>query len=169
MALYTRRGDAGETDVGTVRIKKDCDYTEAIGELDELSSLLASIASRWPETADLLDPILRDIYRINAYLATGGRVDHGVDPSTLERRIDEMWKELPPLSRFVLRFTDPAASAIHHARAVCRRAERRLVSLTKNRRWVDRKVLAYVNRLSDYLFAAARWTNWKKGGKEITA
>ncbi len=102
MAIYTRRGDEGETDVGTVRIRKDCDYTEAIGELDELSALLAYIASRWPETADFLDPILQDIYRVNAYLATGGRKPHDLQAKELEKRIKKLINLLVSEERDIL-------------------------------------------------------------------
>ena len=166
MPIYTKTGDSGETNVGTKRCPKDCPEAEVIGELDELASLLGVIAAKMGEASEL-ERIITDIFSLNAHIMSGGSHSFSGDPTWLERRIDEMWSEVGELNHFILRFTDPLGSGIHYARAVCRRAERRLVSFARKNNRVDEEAKAYINRLSDYLFALARWINKKNGGKEV--
>ncbi len=166
MKIYTRTGDDGETSMGKKRCPKDCPEAEAIGDLDELASLLGKIAANMGDPSDL-ERIISEIFSLNAHVMSEGKYPFKGNPNWLEKRIDAMWGDVGDLHHFILRFTDPVASEIHYARAVCRRAERTLVSFARNHNWLDEKALKYVNRLSDYLFALARWVNKKNGGKEV--
>ncbi|MDN5367263.1 MAG: cob(I)alamin adenosyltransferase [Candidatus Diapherotrites archaeon] len=166
MHVYTKTGDLGETQIGTERKPKDCPDAEVIGEIDELVSLLGVVASKIDNPSEI-ERIISDLMSLNAHIMSEGKYAFRGSTETLERRIDEMWVDAGDLNRFILRFTDLIASEIHYARAVCRRVERKLVAFSKGADWMDRKALAYVNRLSDYLFALARWANKKNGGKEI--
>jgi len=153
MPVYTKTGDSGETNIGKERRPKDCPEAEVIGEIDELASLLGVVGAEMEDPKEV-ENIISVLMRLNS-------------AEDLEKRIDEMWAETGELNRFILRFTDPLASEIHYTRAVCRRVERRLVAFAKDKKWIDKRALAYINRLSDYLFALARWVNKRKGGKEI--
>ena len=166
MPIYTKTGDWGETSVGKKRCPKDCPEAEVIGETDELASLLGVIAAELDDSSDL-ERITSDIFSLNAHIMSEGEYSFNGDPAWLEERIDKLWTEAGELNHFVLRFTDPTAAKIHYARAVCRRAERRLTTFAKDKEWLDERARAYVNRLSDYLFALARWINRKHGGKEV--
>jgi len=164
--VYTGKGDGGETGIVGRRVSKDCITMEVVGEIDELISLLGIIASELESAGDV-ERIISDLMGLNAHIASEGRYRFRGDASWLEERIDELRKEVGDLNCFVLRFTDRLAAEMHHARAVCRRAERELVRFSRDVNWLDPKILAYVNRLSDYLFVLARWTNKRKGGTEI--
>lgn len=166
MAIYTKTGDSGETRVDTRRVSKDCPDVEVIGEIDELVSLLGVVAAKLDNPKEM-EEIIGTLMGLNAHIMSEGRYAFKGDVALLEKRIDEIWKETGELTKFILRFTDETASLIHYARAVCRRVERRLVTFAKANEWVDKNALAYVNRLSDYLFALARWVNKKNGGKEV--
>ncbi len=166
MPIYTKTGDSGETSIGTKRKPKDCPEAEVIGEIDELASLLGIIAAEMEDSAEM-EKIIATLMQLNAHIMSDGKYAFNGSAEELEKRIDEMWSETGDLNHFILRFTDPLAAKIHYARAVCRRAERKLVAFARGKDWLDKKALAYVNRLSDYLFALARWTNKKRGGEEI--
>jgi cob(I)alamin adenosyltransferase len=173
--LYTRTGDTGETSLfdGT-RVKKDDARVDAYGDVDELSAcigLARAIGANGP-----LDPVLaqiqRDVFALGAQLADPGdrlapRVTKAfltdADVTRVEGLIDQLEAELPPLRRFILAGGTPAAAAIHVARTVCRRAERRMVALDPA---VDAVLLRYVNRLSDLLFVLARVVNHRAGAAE---
>lgn len=164
--LYTGRGDRGETRAGKGCVPKDSETVEVIGEIDELVSLLGVLASE-SEKCREIERIISDLMSLNAHIVSGGEHRFRGDVGWLEERIDSLWREAGELNRFILRFTDRLASTIHYARAVCRRVERRLVGFSRRAGWLDAGTLAYINRLSDYLFALARWTNRRRGGKEI--
>ncbi len=166
MPVYTKTGDSGETYVGRERKPKDAPVVEVIGEIDELVSFLGVIASEVAESKEL-EEIIGTLMQLNAHIMSEGEYTFEKSTVRLERRIDELWSEAGELHHFILRFTDPLASKIHYARALCRRVERKLVAFARSNEWVDRRALAYVNRLSDYLFALARWVNRKRGGREI--
>jgi len=166
MPIYAKTGDSGETSVGKKRCPKDCPEAEVIGELDELASLLGVIAAKVDDPSDL-ERIISNIFSLNAHIVSEGKYSFNGDPAWLEKKIDELWAEVGDLNHFILRFTDPVAAEIHYARAVCRRAERRLITFAKDKDWLDERAKAYVNRLSDYLFTLARWVNKKNGGKEV--
>jgi cob(I)alamin adenosyltransferase len=173
--LYTRSGDAGETSYfdGT-RVRKDDPRLDAYGEVDELNAWLGLVRSSGLEPAldDDIDRLQRDLFALGAQLADPAdklapRVTKAViadaDVERLEQLIDRYDGDAPPLRRFILSGGAPAGAALHIARTVCRRAERKMVALTPP---VDPVLLRYVNRLSDLLFAMARAVNHRAGRPE---
>ena len=176
--IYTRTGDKGETGLGdgTRRGKSD-PRVAAMGDVDELNCaiglVLIAVGDR-NDSADVsIEPMLKriqnDLFDLGADLCLPRRPDEKpgavlrVAPSqveALERAIDALNERLNPLRSFVLPGGAAAAAALHQARAVCRRAERDMVALASiEGEEVGEAALAYVNRLSDYLFVAARAAN----------
>lgn len=178
--LYTKTGDKGETSLRTgERIRKSDARVEAYGTIDELNCAIAvaiiEVDSR-QSTVDSrnvkqeLRNVQSDLFHIGAILAgetkgkekrlnlLEGRV------SELESQIDELQKELPQQTAFYLPGGSKQAAYLDLARSVCRRAERRIVALAQRDR--DREAVKYLNRLSDYLYALARWVNDKIGVEE---
>jgi cob(I)alamin adenosyltransferase len=167
--IYTRTGDDGTTGLvdGSRRVKHDA-RMQAIGEVDEANSLigLAAVAAQ-ESTAHDLQRIQNDLFDLGADLATPGedfapsemvlRVVPG-QVDWLEKAIDALNDGLPPLTSFILPGGSEAAARIHVARATVRRAERSAVALAAAEP-VNPQALAYLNRLSDYLFVLARATN----------
>ena len=172
MKLYTRTGDTGETSLfGKTRVSKAAPLVDAYGDVDELNAWLGFVRSSELD-ADLdeaLTHIQRDLFAVGAQLADpsdriSGRVTKAflgdADVTRLETLIDQLETELPPLTKFILPGGAPAGAALHVARTVCRRAERRMVSLTPP---ADAVLVRYVNRLSDLLFVLARVINQRAG------
>jgi len=173
--IYTRTGDAGETSLfdGT-RVSKADRRVDAYGDVDELNAWLG-LARAAGLDADLDQPLVRiqqDLFALGAQLADPrDRIAERVrkaalgdrDVERLEQLIDRLESELPPLRRFILAGGVPAGAALHVARTVCRRAERRMVSLTPA---PDAVLIKYVNRLSDLLFVLARAVNHRAGAPE---
>ena len=175
MKIYTRTGDTGETSLfdGT-RARKDDARVDAYGEVDELNAWLGLVraAPLDPALDEEVVAIQRDLFALGAQLADPAdrlapRVTKAVigddQVVRLEQLIDRLEEQLPPLRRFILAGGSPAGAALHVARAVCRRAERRMVALEPA---VDATLLRYVNRLSDLLFVAARAANARAGVPE---
>jgi len=170
--IYTRTGDAGETSlVGGSRVAKNDPLVDAYGEVDELNAWLGLVrASRVDPAIDHeLDRLQGDLFALGAQLADpagklAGRVTKAIvgdqDVARLESLIARLEADLPPLRRFILAGGTPAGAALHLARTVCRRAERRMVALTPP---VDPALLRYINRLSDLLFVLARTVNHRGG------
>jgi len=167
--IYTKTGDAGETGLfGGPRVRKSDARVEAYGEVDELNAALGVVRAQVedPELDGHLGRIQDQLFCVGAELATpqGARARSAipaVEPAwtaRLEEVIDRLEGELPPLSHFVLPGGSRTAAALHLARCVCRRAERRVVALAAETE-VAPAVLAYLNRLSDFLFVAARVAN----------
>ncbi len=157
--IYTRTGDRGTTALGDgKRIDKDAPRMEAVGDVDELNSVLGMVLAD-PVAEPLrnaLTAVQNDLFDIGGELSVPGRdviTDHYVQ--RLEQAIDRFNAELPPLENFILPGGGHAAAACHLARAVCRRAERRLVTLAREES-VPAPLIAYLNRLSDLLFVIAR-------------
>ena len=174
--IYTRTGDTGETSLfdGT-RARKDDPRVDAYGEVDELNAWLGLVRASSSDAAidAELAAIQRDLFALGAQLADpadklAARVTKAVvgddDVARLEQAIDRFEATLPPLRRFILAGGTPAGAALHVARTVCRRAERRIVSLDPP---VDPVLVRYVNRLSDFLFVLARAANHRAGAPEI--
>jgi cob(I)alamin adenosyltransferase len=169
MSVYTRTGDDGETDLlGGARVPKDAARLEVCGPLDELNCWLglARCEPLSAEVASLLEQIQRRLFDIGAEMATvgasrtGAAAIHPTDVERLEQAIDRHEAKLAALDAFILPMGSRAAAVLHLARAVCRRAERRLVSLARAEpKAVSADLLAYVNRLSDLLFVLARTVN----------
>ena len=175
MKLYTRTGDAGETSLfdGT-RVSKSDSRVDAYGEVDELNAWLGlARASRLDDDLDAeIVQLQRDLFALGAQLADPAdkitdRVTKAAlgdnDVARLEQVIDRLDADLPPLRRFILAGGSPAGAALHVARTVCRRAERRMVALQPP---VDAVLVRYVNRLSDLLFVLAREVNHRAGAAE---
>lgn len=175
MKIYTRTGDGGETGLlGGGRVPKDHRRVEAYGEVDELNATLGlAIAAAEDAGLESLLPRLRllqeDLFALGAHLAapaagTGEGAARHLPPLPTERVglmeewIDELEEGLPPLRNFVLPGGSETAARLHVARAVCRRAERRVLTLASSEA-VEEEVLVYLNRLSDLLFTLARAAN----------
>jgi cob(I)alamin adenosyltransferase len=171
--IYTRTGDRGETSLfGGARVPKNDARIEAYGTIDELNSHLGVARAAWPASpidTQLLD-VQRDLFEIGAHLASPGTSRFaGVETARIEeieRSIDAMEAELTPLKSFILPGGTPAASQLHVARTVCRRAERLVVAL-HNDDPATQSSIAYLNRLSDFLFVAARFANRKHGVEDV--
>lgn len=175
--VYTRTGDEGTTSlIGGERVAKDDARIEAYGTVDELNSALgAALALGLTER---LRPAVREVqnqlFHLGADLATrGDRRQSQAGPriaeahvEALEHLIDELNEELGPLENFILPGGSPGAGALHFVRTVCRRAERRLVTLAA-RESVNPVSLRYLNRLSDALFVMARYENHAHGVDDI--
>jgi cob(I)alamin adenosyltransferase len=167
MSIYTRTGDGGETDLPDGRrAAKDAVHFEVCGDLDELNSWLGLIRCEpLPDGYDaLLEGIQRQLFAMGAALTAGAAAVSRKDVKSLEQMIDRIEAKLPPLDVFILPAGVRAAAALHVARTVCRRAERRLVTLGRSEP-VSPELLAYVNRLGDLLFVLARGVNaWSGQG-----
>lgn len=167
--LYTRTGDCGQTSlVGGQRISKCCDRLEAYGTVDELNShigLLASMVDNDDDRAQLIE-IQKVLFVLGSYLATDTATTELRSRSIvtdemvtdIEHAIDVVDDLLPPFRAFILPGGTQAASQAHVCRTVCRRAERCILRLASECN-IDERVTAYINRLSDYLFALARKQN----------
>jgi cob(I)alamin adenosyltransferase len=174
--IYTRTGDTGETSLFSGdRARKDDPRVDAYGEIDELNAWLglARASAIDPALDQDLVALQRDLFALGAQLADPAekiakRVAKATlgeaDVARLEQLIDRLDAQLPPLRRFILPGGGAAGAALHVARTICRRAERRLVSLEPA---VDPVLLRYVNRLSDLLFVIARAANQRAGLSEI--
>jgi cob(I)alamin adenosyltransferase len=174
--IYTRTGDGGETSLfdGT-RVSKHDPRVDAYGEVDETNAWLGLARASTADSAlaDDIVQIQRDLFALGAQLADpadkiASRVTKAVitdgDVGRLEQMIDRFEGELPPLRRFILAGGTPSGAALHVARTVCRRAERRIVALQPS---VDPVLVRYVNRLSDLLFVLARVANHRGGVPEV--
>ncbi len=176
MKIYTRSGDAGSTGLfGGPRVRKDDHRIEAYGTVDELNAAigLARAAGLSQHVDGQLDRIQHELFSIGAELASPQPTDHGlriIDSSHieyLESLIDQHELGLPELKNFILPGGSPGAASLHLARAVCRRAERRVVSLASAAE-VSEALIIYLNRLSDYLFVLTRVANLEAKVPEVT-
>lgn len=173
MKIYTRTGDSGSTGLfAGPRVSKDDDRIEAYGTVDELNAGLGLVRASGidPSTDAQLQLIQSHLFSVGAELATPDPDAHQLrligQPHVLqlEQWIDEHEAALPPLRHFILPTGSPAASALHLARNICRRAERRVVTLVRRHETnVSEDLLRYLNRLSDYLFVLARRMNQLAG------
>ena len=169
MKIYTKTGDDGTTGLfGGERVSKTDVRVEAYGTVDEVNSALglARATTSNDSIAEWLEEVQTDLFALGAELAcTPGkeavlgtpRIDQG-RALRLEQLMDLLESKLDPLKNFILPGGTPAASALHHARTVARRAERRVLELHGSRE-VSRDILVYLNRLSDFLFVLARYEN----------
>jgi cob(I)alamin adenosyltransferase len=170
--LYTRTGDRGDTGLSSPgRVRKSAPRIEALGDLDEANAAIGVARTLTAGDASL-DPLLETVqhrlFDLGADLAApgaSGRIG-AADVEALETAVDRLQAETPPLRAFVLPGGTALAGALHLARTVARRAERALVRLADAGEPVDPQAITYVNRLSDLLFAAARWANRDRGDIE---
>lgn len=173
MKIYTKTGDKGTTSlVGGSRASKADPRLNAYGDVDELNSWIGYIvAVGAEENVSVLQWIQNRLFDVGAILATPADVttefvNLSEDIKRLETEIDELYAKLPPQTGFILPGGTQAAAAAHIARTVCRRAERAIVGLESGICPMQTEVLAFVNRLSDYLFALARTLNHNVGMPE---
>lgn len=179
MKIYTRKGDKGETGlIGGTRLLKSALRVEAYGEVDELNAVLGWVRARLIDEAiraELLQ-IQRDLFAIGAQLADPtGHVEQKAEKAgisegrvrELEGLIDRYDALLSPLRAFILPGGSECGALLHLARAVCRRAERRIVALSQDDP-LPLVLIAYINRLSDLLFTLARAVNREAGIEEIS-
>jgi len=176
--IYTRKGDDGSTGlVGGARVAKDCLRVEAYGELDELNSIVgfARTLAEEHKREMLLVKLVRlqnEIFDLGSELASpAGSEWEGMLKATpeqakrLEDWIDECNNKLPELTSFVLPGGTQLNSALHMARTVCRRVERRVLALSRTEE-VSKDILIYLNRLSDLFFSMARYESFEAGTPE---
>lgn len=176
--IYTRTGDRGETGlIGGRRVSKAHPRIGAYGTVDELNSLIGVVRaltaerSLPPELASLLEealaPLQDDLFLIGSLLADpegkGKLTPASLEPARLERLIDRLDGELPPIKSFILPGGSLVAAYLHLARTVCRRAERAVVGIREEGEEVAEEIIVYLNRLSDLLFVLARYANHRLG------
>jgi cob(I)alamin adenosyltransferase len=182
--VYTKRGDTGETSlVGGQRVPKDTRRIEAYGTIDELNSfvgLARQSATEYllvhPQIA-LLDAILlrvqHELFNAGSILATRPEDVHpkqaritAANTLQLEREIDALNEDLPPLRSFVLPGGSRLNAELHVCRTICRRAERNCITLAREEP-IDPEIVKYLNRLSDAFFVWTRWTAHQLGTPEV--
>lgn len=177
MTIYTRTGDSGETGLfGGRRVGKDSLRVETYGTIDELNAVLGLVrAEPLPEHVDrVLERLQHELFQVGAELAAPDP-SAGAAPTisprhveAVEAEIDRVEAELEPLAQFILPAGTRGAAGLHLARAVCRRAERRLVAaIHDSQEPISPVLVAYLNRLSDLLFVLARRVNAAAGQPDV--
>ena len=169
--IYTRTGDTGTTGMADgSRLAKDSLRMHAIGDVDELNSMIGVVINKSLSADDIQENLItiqHDLFNLGGQLAMPDyamvnqeRIDW------LESTLDKMNEQLEPLKEFILPGGDEASCFCHMARTICRRAERSLVSLNAETE-INGVLLAYINRLSDWLFVASRMINKVQGKAEV--
>ncbi len=169
--IYTRTGDDGTTGLGDgSRIDKDSARVEAYGAVDEANSAIGVVlatATLPDRVSDCLTEVQHDLFELGGELCIPGHeAVKQAFVDRLERSLDELNSDLPPLEEFILPGGGPAAAACHLARTIVRRAERRVLTLSRDQD-VRLEVKRYLNRLSDLLFVIARVAARAEGGREV--
>lgn len=177
MKIYTKTGDSGETGLfGGPRVPKDHARIEAYGTVDELNTVLGLVRceSLPPEIDSLLAQVQNELFNVGAELATPDPQARGThfigdaQVSELEKAIDRFEANLPILKTFILPGGSRGAAWLHLARTVCRRAERRVVTLMSDQQQaISGTILVYLNRLADLLFVLARAVNAAAGQADV--
>ncbi len=172
MKIYTRGGDKGQTSLFSgERVSKASPLVNAYGTVDELNSVIGivrSLHNKPDHLAEILYQIQNDLFGACADLASGQPdAKHITEDHILsyEDRIDDLNTRLPELTNFIMPTGHPVAAQLHHARTVCRRAERLTVAAAKEV-LLDRILIRYLNRLADLLFVMAREGNRVHGERE---
>jgi len=177
MKIYTKTGDKGDTRLfDGSKVRKSNERVEAYGDVDELNSFIGAAASFLKDAglASMLAEVQKDLFSVGAQLADPGSKHQGRTKfqipaeriAALENAIDSFETELKPLRQFILAGGGNGGALLHVARTVCRRAERRVVSLSEKVE-LSPSVIEYLNRLSDFLFVMARVVNHREGKEEI--
>ena len=177
MRIYTRKGDSGETGLsGETRVSKDAARIEVCGTVDELNTFLGLARSEpLPEKIDrLIERLQNELFQLGAELAAPDPAAQRTPPisprhvQAIETEIDMHQQSLQPLKTFVLPGGTRAVAQLHVARAVCRRAERRLVTLVRSGgEEISPTTVAYLNRLGDLLFVLARAAGAEAGQPDV--
>jgi cob(I)alamin adenosyltransferase len=174
--IYTRTGDAGETGVIGGRVSKDDARVEAYGTVDELNSFVGqafslAMADNLADLRQDLEQVMQELFDCGSDLALlrkdlrPWKVEASMT-ERLEQWIDRYDAETPDLERFVLPGGGQLASVLHVCRTVCRRAERRIVTLAREQE-INEEVRRYINRLSDFFFTVARAANFRQGFPDV--
>ena len=173
--IYTRGGDKGKTSLGEgARVSKTNPRVEAYGDVDETNAIIGLVRLHVTgQIGEMLARIQNDLFDLGADLCTPEQENPKYPPlrivkaqvDRLEDEIDEMNSELAPLNSFILPGGSVASSYLHLARTVCRRAERRMITLSDSE-IVNPQAVAYANRLSDFLFVLGRFLN-DKGTEDV--
>jgi len=174
MAVYTKSGDYGETNIfrkqglKPVRLSKSSPKIRAIGSVDEANTFIGIVISTSSDNKlnRSLEEIQKDLFSIGASLAGAPTIYLDKRVSILEKEIDALEVTLPVLKNFILPGGNTVAATLSYARALVRRAEREVVELSKKQK-LNTKILVYLNRLSDYLFILSRKENFDSRVKEI--
>lgn len=176
--IYTKTGDAGKTSlIGGTKVPKSSLRIEAYGTVDELNSFVGMVSDFCTDedAKEILLEIQDRLFTIGSELACDPtknikmnlpELEEG-DVELLEKEMDKMDAELPPMKNFILPGGSPAISSMHVARCICRRAERCCVKLFEEENNVHPLILKYLNRLSDYFFMLARYYGMKNNIPEI--
>lgn len=173
--IYTRGGDKGQTSLGDgARVAKDAVRVDAYGDVDETNAIIGLARLHTSGEADvMLGRIQNDLFDLGADLCTPEVENPKYPPlrmvqeqiDRLEGEIDSLNSELASLNSFILPGGSAVSAHLHHARTVCRRAERRMVALAQLENINDISI-GYINRLSDFLFVLARYQN-EKGANDV--
>ena len=177
MKIYTKTGDKGETGlIGGTRVSKSDPRIEAYGTVDELNSFIGLLGSYEALSSEshMLETIQHRLFVIGSYLATDTSkteisyksIIKDTDITKIEAEIDRMNQLLPELNAFILPGGSTEGSICHVCRTISRRAERRIIDITKTQA-IDNEIIIYINRLSDYFFILSRYISLKIGAKEI--
>jgi len=179
MRIYTRSGDEGKTSVIGARVAKDDARVEAYGTIDELNAVVGQAVAiigrdndgRWDDMLAQLTAIQHELFDCGSDLSYAAPVPEKMKvtdemATQLEEWIDRYEEGTPPIARFILPGGSEQAAALHVCRTICRRAERRVVALAALQP-CPQQVIKYVNRLSDYFFAAARAANALLGTQDV--
>ena len=176
--IYTKTGDLGKTSlIGGTKVSKSNIRIEAYGTIDELNSYIGLTSDHLvhEHSKAILKEIQDRLFTIGSSLACDPEKEplmkipdlKETDIELLEKEIDQMNAELPPMRSFILPGGHVAVSTAHITRCVCRRAERLCVNMQENSLFVDPLVIKYLNRLSDYLFVLARYAGYLLGVEDI--
>lgn len=173
MSIYTKKGDKGETGLFSsnksekIRVSKASLRIETIGTIDEANTFLGLAGSfiKNNKLKEKITKIQRHLFEVGAILAGAKLTLDENLTGQMEKEIDEMDRVLPTLTHFILPGGGKAGSLLFMARTFVRRAERKVVALSRKEK-VAPTVLIYLNRLSDYVFTLARYSNLKEGKKE---
>ena len=168
--IYTRTGDDGTTGLGDgTRVQKDSLRVDAMGDVDELNSVIGLLLTEGvPDIlVDLLTQVQHDLFNLGGEICIPSYVIlHQANVDILEEAIDTLNDDLMPLKEFILPGGTKAAAFCHLARTVCRRAERKLITLDRSEKVTDIS-LKYLNRLSDLLFVLCRIINKEAGVSDV--
>ncbi|TGN18723.1 cob(I)yrinic acid a,c-diamide adenosyltransferase [Leptospira idonii] len=179
MKIYTKAGDGGETYLASgIKVKKTDSRVDLYGTCDELNSFLGLALTHSSgleeEFTEYLSSIQHLLFEIGSELAgyvprdAEGSILTEQDIENLEKEIDRLTLSLPPIKNFILPGGSEIASTLHIARTVCRRLERDVLRYVESQGEIAGNVRKYINRLSDYLFTAARYANLKQERTETT-
>lgn len=168
--IYTRTGDQGTTGLGSgERVAKDCPRIEAIGAVDELNCAVGRVLVHDLRgvVRECLEEVQHRLFDLGGELSIPGyQAIKAEDVAALEAALNDFNEQLPPLKEFILPGGSPGAADCHVARAICRRAERRVISLAREEA-VNELAQVYLNRLSDLLFVLCRVIARDEGGIEV--